>query len=64
MAGRVVKRLWEARQTPAGDTTVVWTGQADSGLPVPNGAYVIQITAKSPETGEQTGVLRTVHYQR
>ena len=64
IAGRVVKRLWEARETPAGDTTVMWPGQADSGLPVPNGAYVIQITARSPETGEQTGVLRTVYYHR
>mgnify|MGYP001289255900 CR=1 FL=1 len=64
VAGRVVRHVWQDRQTPAGDTTVLWTGQADSGLAVPNGAYVVQITARSPETGEQTGLLRTVYYHR
>jgi hypothetical protein len=64
IAGRVVKRLWDARPTPAGDTTVVWSGQAETGLTVPNGPYVVQITARSPETGEQTGVLRTIHFDR
>jgi len=64
IAGRVVKRLWQAREVPAGETSVVWTGQADTGLTAPNGAYVVQVTARSPESGEQTGVLRTVYFHR
>jgi hypothetical protein len=64
IAGRVVKRVWQAREAPAGETTITWAGQGDNGLTVPNGAYVVQIVARSPETGEQTGVLRSVYFQR
>jgi hypothetical protein len=63
IAGRVVKRVYQSRQTPAGEAVVTWTGQADNGLAAPNGAYVVEIVAKSPE-GERTGLLRTVYYHR
>ena len=63
IAGRVVKRVWQSRQTPAGEAVVTWAGHADNGLAVPNGAYVVEIVAKSPE-GERTGLLRTVYYHR
>ncbi|MBM3471727.1 MAG: hypothetical protein FJX75_00475 [Armatimonadetes bacterium] len=63
IAGRVVKRVVQSRQTPAGEAVVTWSGQQDNGLLAPNGAYVIQVVARSPE-GEQTGLLRTVYYHR
>jgi len=64
LAGRVVKRVCAGRETAAGEASALWTGQADNGLVVPNGAYVVQVVAQSPETGERTGVLRTVYYHR
>jgi hypothetical protein len=64
LAGRVVKRVLTSRETPAGDAGVVWTGQADNGLAAPNGTYVVEIVARSPENGERTGLLRSVQLRR
>lgn len=64
IAGRIVKRVWQAREVPPGETTVMWTGQSDSGLAAPNGPYVVEIVARSPETGERTGILRVINYHR
>jgi hypothetical protein len=64
IAGHVVKRLWRGREMSAGEAEIIWTGQADGGLNVPNGTYIVDIVAQSPETGERTGLVRTVRYQR
>lgn len=64
IAGRVVKHL--AAQTPAGDgqNTLMWNGLSDAGTAVPSGIYIVQVTARSPETGEQMSVIRTANLQR
>ena len=64
IAGRTVKHLWKGREVPAGEQKIVWTGQADDGLAVPNGPYVIEINASSVETGERTGIMRVIQYRR
>lgn len=64
MAGRVIKQVWAGRETAAGDVEIVWTGHDRRGLAVPNGLYVVEIVARSPENGEQTGIIRQVPYYR
>jgi hypothetical protein len=64
IAGRVVKRVWAGREVAAGDIEILWTGRDQRGLAVPNGPYIVEIIARSPEDGEQTGIIRPVHYYR
>jgi len=64
MAGRLVKQVWQGRAVPAGEQRIIWNGQDARGLSVPNGSYVVEINANSPETGERTGVMRVVQYRR
>jgi hypothetical protein len=52
LAGRPVKRLATAAALPQGTSTLVWTGQADSGLAAPPGAYLVVIDARA-EDGHQ-----------
>ncbi len=64
MAGRAIKRVWAGREVTAGDVEIVWTGHDQRGLAVPNGPYLVEIIARSAENGEQTGIIRPVHYYR
>jgi hypothetical protein len=52
IAGRPVTTLCRATECEAGTNTLLWNGLSDSGLPVPNGTYVVQVTALS-ENGQQ-----------
>ena len=64
IAGVPVKQVWKGREAPAGESTILWTGQADNGLQVPSGSYIVDVTAKSPDNGQSTGVVRRVEYRR
>lgn len=64
IAGRLVRRVVTDRASEAGVNTVVWNGLSDSGTAVPSGLYVIKVTARSPETGESTSVVRTAQVRR
>ena len=44
-AGRAVRALWAAQQCAAGINSLTWSGQADTGLRVPNGLYLVEVTA-------------------
>ncbi|MGC9316618.1 MAG: FlgD immunoglobulin-like domain containing protein [Armatimonadota bacterium] len=59
IAGRVVRNLAQNRQAMEGQNTLVWNGVSDSGTAVPAGTYLVQVTARSPETGEEMSVIRT-----
>ncbi len=59
IAGRIVRRLAQNHQSVEGQNTLVWNGISDAGTAVPAGTYLIQVTARSPETGEQSSVVRT-----
>jgi len=52
LAGRPVKTLCMARECEAGVNTMVWNSRSDQGLAVPNGAYLIEVTARAEGGGE------------
>lgn len=47
VAGRPIKTLCRAKECAAGTNTLVWNAQSDQGLPVPNGTYLAEVTAKT-----------------
>ncbi len=63
IAGRPVKTLCHAKDCDAGTNTLVWNAQSDQGLPVPNGTYLVEVTAKSSD-GTQARALAQVRIGR
>jgi hypothetical protein len=59
IAGRVVRRIADGRMATKGQNSLVWNGISEAGTAVPGGMYLVQVTARSPETGEQMSVIRT-----
>jgi Tol biopolymer transport system component len=51
LAGRPVRTLCTERACQAGLNRLVWDAQADTGLRVPSGLYLIEVTAKAPDGG-------------
>jgi hypothetical protein len=49
IAGRPVRTLCRDRAFKAGPNTLAWDGRAESGLRVPAGSYLVEITARTPE---------------
>ncbi len=47
IAGRPVRTICETKDCEAGTNTLLWNGQGNNGLPVPNGRYLIRITAQN-----------------
>jgi len=64
IAGRVVRRVASDRQSTQGQNALMWNGLSDSGTAVPFGTYIVQVTARSPETGERMSVIRTARIGR
>jgi hypothetical protein len=62
-AGRSIKTLCHARDCEAGTNTLVWNAQSDSGLPVPNGRYLVEVAAKAGD-GSQARALSQVEIGR
>jgi hypothetical protein len=57
MAGRTVRDL-PHRPMAAGANTVTWDGRGNHGLRLPPGAYLVEVTARSPD-GSQTRAIAT-----
>ena len=49
IAGRPIKTICTARDCEAGANTLLWNTQADNGLAVPNGQYLVELTARTPD---------------
>ncbi|HCA48208.1 MAG TPA: hypothetical protein DEP45_12905, partial [Armatimonadetes bacterium] len=64
IAGRVVRSLAQNRAAVEGQNTLMWNGLSEAGTAVPAGTYIVQVTARSPETGEQMSVIRTATVSR
>jgi len=54
ISGVVVKHLVSGELSEAGRNVVLWSGRSDRGTAVPNGRYLVEVEARSPDTG-QTG---------
>jgi hypothetical protein len=63
IAGRPIGTLCQARDCAAGSNTLVWGGQSDQGLSVPNGTYLVEVCAKASD-GTQARVLVQVRVNR
>jgi hypothetical protein len=63
IAGRPVRRLCCAHACDGGTNTLLWGGQADNGLRVPAGTYLISLTAQSPG-GQSARALTTLNLKR
>jgi len=59
IAGRPVRALCRAQDCERGANTLLWNAQSDSGLPVPNGTYLVEVTAKA-EDGTQARAVTPV----
>jgi len=59
IAGRTVKRVVTDRECLAGPQGVLWHGLSDRGTRLPDGAYLVRVTAVGP-SGEQSQGLATV----
>jgi len=63
IAGRPVRLITPGTPFESGLQSLVWTGQSDAGLPVPNGRYLIRVTARGAD-GTSSQALGTVSIQR
>lgn len=63
IAGRPVATICRDRGCPAGPSTLVWAGRSDSGLPAPNGSYVIEVIARD-QTGRRVRRLTQLRIDR
>ncbi len=63
IAGRPVRTLCRAKDCEAGTGTLVWNAMSDSGLPVPNGVYLVEVSANAAD-GSQARALTQVRIGR
>jgi len=56
VAGRPVRLIGPGDELQAGTHTLLWNGQSDQGLPVPNGRYMIRLTARDQKGGSSQGL--------
>jgi len=47
IAGRPVRRLIMSEDYAAGQQVILWNGRTDTGVPAPNGTYLIRVRARS-----------------
>ncbi len=64
IAGLTVRQVLTGRTEAAGINQVSWNGANDRGTPVPAGRYIVQITARSADTGQSYQVVRTLQLGR
>ncbi len=59
ISGVVIKHLSSGELCTAGRNVMLWNGRSDRGTAVPNGRYLVEIEAKSPDTGQTGRVIST-----
>ena len=60
LAGRPVRTLCSDRACEAGPNTLLWNAQSDAGLRVPNGTYLVRVTARTDDGAERSAAARVV----
>jgi hypothetical protein len=63
IAGRPVRSICEAEDCEAGVNRLVWNGQGNNGLPVPNGRYLVRVTARD-DRGQLVTALAALRLDR
>ena len=63
IAGRPINTVCRSMDCEAGTSSLLWNAQSDTGLPVPNGTYLVEVVAKAPD-GAQTRALTQVRISR
>jgi hypothetical protein len=63
LAGRPVRRLVTERASSSGLNSLIWNARSDSGLPAPNGVYLLEVTARA-EDGSLARVLAQIRLRR
>ncbi len=56
IAGRPIKTLCRAKTCEAGTNTLLWNAQSDTGLPVPSGTYLVEVSATAPDGSQAKGL--------
>jgi len=64
ISGVVVKHLVNDELNEAGRNVVLWSGRSDRGTAVPSGRYLIEIEARSPDTGQTGRIISTFAVMR
>ncbi len=64
ISGVPVAEVVTNRTSAEGINTVMWNGVNRGGARVPAGSYICHIRARSPETGQESNVLRTFRISR
>jgi len=60
IAGRLVSAIHTARECEAGANVLVWNATSDQGLAVPNGTYLVEVTARTEDGGEARALARVM----
>ena len=63
IAGRLIRRLTEGQESPAGRSEVAWDERSSAGTIVPSGTYMIRVRAKA-EDGQQASGIGMLHAAR
>ncbi len=63
IAGRPVKTLCRAKGCERGTNTLLWNARGDTGLVVPDGTYLVEVSARAPD-GTQARALGQVRIGR
>jgi flagellar hook assembly protein FlgD len=63
LTGRPVRSVVPGRAAPAGLQTHTWEATDDSGRPLPNGTYLVEVTAVADD-GQQVRAVRPVTVMR
>ena len=63
IAGREVATIAPRGEFGSGLQSLVWSGRDGSGLAVPNGSYIVQLTARAPD-GSSTQQMTPLNLRR
>ena len=63
IAGRPVRSLVAGRAVEPGPQTLTWNGASDAGSAVPNGTYLLHLSAKAPD-GQAVKRILPIHAAR
>jgi len=64
ISGVVIRHLSTDEVNSAGRNVILWNGRSDRGTAVPSGRYLVEIEARSPDTGQTGRIISTFAVMR